>query len=59
MAGWSTRSSLTTRRSGVSEPACSDEAERPTTYPSTSCPAKRTFTRTPGCAAAAIEAGTA
>jgi hypothetical protein len=57
--GASTGSGLTTRRSGASTPAWSLAAARPTTNPSTSWPAKRTLTRTPGWAASAIVAGTA
>jgi hypothetical protein len=59
IAGCSTGSALTTRRNGLSEPPCSLVAPRSRTNPSTSRPAKRTLTRTPGRASSAIEAGTA
>ena len=56
-SGVSTRSGLTTRRSGCSRPVCSVVAARSITKPSTSCPAKRTLTRTPGWASSAIVCG--
>ncbi len=40
-------------------PVCSVVAARSSTNPSTSWPAKRTLTRTPGCAVSAMVAGTA
>jgi hypothetical protein len=55
----STCSALTTRRNGWSRPVCSLVEARSITKPSTSCPAKRTFTRTPGCASSDIDSGTA
>ena len=58
-AGVSTGSAPTARRSGASRPSCSLALTRSTTKPSTSCPANRTFTRTPGTACSAIDAGTA
>ena len=57
--GDSTGSALTTRRSGVSDPSWSVPATRSSTKPSTSRPANRTLTRTPGRASSAIDAGTA
>ena len=57
-SGVSTGSALTTRRNGCSRPVCSVVAARSMTNPSTSWPAKRTFTRTPGWASSAIVAGT-
>ena len=58
-SGVSTRSGLTTRRSGWRRPVCSVVEARSITKPSTSCPANRTLTRTPGCASALIVSGTA
>ncbi len=58
-SGVSTRSGLTTRRRGCSRPVCSVVDDRAITKPSTSCPANRTLTRTPGCASALIVSGTA
>ena len=58
ISGASTGSALTTRRSGCSRPGCSDSATRATTNPSTSLPAKRTFTRAPGTAVSACAAVT-
>ena len=50
---------LTTRVSGWSRPGWSLVAARPTTYPPTDWPAKRSLTRAPGTAVSAIVAGTA
>ena len=58
-SGVSTRSALTTRRIGWRRPVCPVVADRSITNPSTSWPAKRTLTRTPGWASSAIVAGTA
>ena len=57
--GLSTGSGLTTRRRGVSEPRGPLRAVRATRKPSTSWPAKRTFTLTPGLACSSKTAGTA
>ena len=58
ICGCRTGSGLTTRRNGASRPVWSLSAARASTKPSTSCPAKRTFTRAPGTAVSAIATGT-